>query len=65
MRQHWRLINQSREASMHQNAEVINIEEHRPIVKADTDKGFDKISHTITDYLCKCEISGREFRVQI
>ena len=48
---------------MNNTAEIVNIEEHRPIVKADAEKGFDRIAHTISDYLCQCNIAGREFRV--
>lgn len=44
-------------------AQIVNIEEHRPIIKADADQGFDRVSHTITDFLCQANLSGREFKV--
>ena len=48
---------------MNNLANIVNIEERRPVVKADVDKGFDRTAHTINDYLCQCNIAGREFRV--
>ena len=50
---------------MSNTAQIVNIQEHRPAVKADIDNGFDRLAHDITDTLAlnPAKLSGCEFQV--
>lgn len=50
---------------MSNTAKIVNIQEHRPAVKADIDNGFDRLAHDITDTLAlnPAKLSGCEFQV--
>lgn len=50
---------------MNATATVTNINDHRPIVKADLDKGYDRLAHDITNTLAlnPAKLSGCEFQV--
>ncbi len=45
------------EAQLHQ------LNDYRPKVVADINKGFDRIAHTLTDAIAGSELSGRELRI--
>ncbi|MFC4699364.1 replication protein [Glaciecola siphonariae] len=50
---------------MSNTAQVVNLEEHRPVVKADIENGYDRLAHELTNALAVNEpkLSGCEFQV--
>ena len=50
---------------MHQAEKVINLNDHRPVVKADIENGFDRLAHELTNALAKndAKLSGCEFQI--
>ena len=45
--------------------QVINLNDHRPVVKADIENGFDRLAHELTNALAKndAKLSGCEFQI--
>lgn len=50
---------------MQQNAEIINLEERKAVVKADIENGYDRLAHTLTNTLANppVKLSAREYQV--
>ena len=51
--------------SMSNTAQIVNLGEHRTIVKADIEKGYDRLAHTLTNTLANppVKLSAREYQI--
>jgi len=58
-------VNELTRLSMHQAEKVINLNDHRPVVKADIENGFDRLAHELTNALAKncASLSGCEYQI--
>jgi phage replication O-like protein O len=48
---------------MQSTAQVVNLQERRPVVKADVDTGYDRLAHDLTNAIASSDMSGREIRI--
>ena len=50
---------------MNNTAQIVNIQERRPIVKADIENGYDRLAHTLTNTLANppVKLSAREYQI--